>query len=333
MDIAVFTFPFPDPCEYNNLAHSKLDIVHRLLQKLVKYQKKALPVWFPERDPTANPAEHHGYWGPWMSSKANQVILKKVVDDISKISEKKHHAGHRANNGEKIGKVFSTHATNDTEVYHMLNEILRKVEGKKGRIPQTNGTLMKESLAMLYAKMKQKTRVDDLMHKLQMIKKGRVAKSKAHRSGKARSKSEALSSTYSDSKLFHMKGHKVDRNGAKRGDIENTASNQDNFIANDVEDSLDENHLLGDEEQGEYASSLDASSDSEKLEQSDFKSGELTKEADMSEDVRNSNSRIEGESNPEDESSADITSEMSAPGSGSEFQEGNDVIDDANDDN
>ena len=139
-----FLFSFPDPCEYNNLAHFNLDIVRRLLLRLVKYQKNALPVWFPERDPTANPAEHHGYWGPWMSSKANQAILKKVIDDISKVSEKKHYrAGHTADHGEKKGKVFSTHATNDTEVYQMLNEILRKVEGKQGRIPQTNGTLMK----------------------------------------------------------------------------------------------------------------------------------------------------------------------------------------------
>ena len=85
-----------------------------------------------------------------------------------------------------------------------------------------------------------------------------------------------MKTIYYDTKLLDKKGpDKVDRNGAKRGDIENNASNQDNRIANAVEDSLDKNNLLADEDRGEYTSSLDASSDNEKLEQSDFKCGEL----------------------------------------------------------
>lgn len=75
-----------DPCEFNNLAFSNLDIVEQLLTKLVEYQKDALPVWFPERDYRANPPEHQGYWGPWMTSKANSLILKQVLDGIPKVA-------------------------------------------------------------------------------------------------------------------------------------------------------------------------------------------------------------------------------------------------------
>ena len=326
----IFGISLSDPCEYNNLAHSNLEIVQYLLQKLIGYQKNALPVWFPERDPTADPASHtgdaKGYWGPWMSSTANKAILKNVLDNIPTFSEKKHHqASHRATSDTKFGKVFSTHAEHDQEVYNMLKEILQMTnQGKKGLIPfKTNSEVMKESLAMLYAKMKRKTEIDDLMHKLQMIKKGRVAKRKGHGSWKASSKSKAQSLSHSDSKLLHNDGHKVDKNGAKRTGIESVASDE-NIISEDaVEDSLDKNSVSGDEEQQteDALSALDVSSDTENFEQNDFKPGGLMNEND---------SQIEGESNSEDgssELSADIPSETSAKGSGIEFQKGSDVTD------
>jgi len=123
-----------DPCEYNNLAHSNLDIVERLLLRLVEYQKKALPVWFPERDPAANPAQNRGYWGPWMSSTANKAILKKVLDTIPAVGAKKcPKTNHKAIDEAKIGKVFSTHAADDKEVYKMLKRILRVANEDKKR--------------------------------------------------------------------------------------------------------------------------------------------------------------------------------------------------------
>lgn len=320
-----------DPCEYNNLARSNLGIVRKLLLKLIKYQKNALPVWFPERDPSVNPAALGGYWGPWMSSAANKVILQKVLDSIPKVSKNKpYNAKHDSKSEGNIGKVFSTHAEYDQDVFQMLKEILRMAQsGKKGQIPgRNNSSLMKESLGMLFSKMKEKTKVDDLMHKLQMIKKGRVAKGKLHRSRKQSSKSEEHSSSDNDSKLLHKQGHKDDKNAAKRADIENLISKEGGFLRNTVEGSLDKsNSLLKNQEQQEdETSTSDASSDAENVEQTDLESGEL-----MNEDDSYSKNHIEGESDREDETSgwsADFASGTSAKGSGNELQEANGAIDD-----
>ena len=322
-----------DPCEYNNLAHSNLGIVRELLLKLIKYQKNALPVWFPERDPSVNPAALGGYWGPWMSSTANKVILQRVLDTIPKVSKNKpYNRKHDSKSEGNIGKVFSTHAEHDKDVFQMLKEILRMAQsGKKGQIPgRNNSSLMKESLAMLFAKMKEKTKVDDLMHKLQMIKKGRVAKGKPHRSEKHSAKSEEHSSSDNDSKLLHKQGRKDDKNAAKRADIENLISKEGSFLRNTVEGSLDKSNSLlkNQEHQEDETSTSDASSDAENVEQTDLESGEL-----MNEDDSYSKNQIEGESDHEDETSgwsADFASETSAKGSGNKLQEANGAIDDVN---
>lgn len=166
-------------------------------------------MWFPARDDRANPPEHQGYWGPWMTSKANSLILKQVLDGIPKVAiEKKYQqpTQNAAESGKIAGKVFSTHANHDKEVYEMLKNILHLTSsGKKGHIPQLKSPLTKESLAMLYAKMKEKTKIDKLTHKLQMIKKGRVAKGKRHRSAKHFSKGKINSSLYRGSKLRETK--------------------------------------------------------------------------------------------------------------------------------
>lgn len=321
-----------DPCEYNNLAHSNLGIVRKLLLKLIKYQKNALPVWFPERDPSANPAALGGYWGPWMSSTSNKVILQKVLNTIPKVSKKKpYHAKQVSKSEGKIGKVFSTHAQHDEDVYKMLKGILRMAQsGKKGQIPgKNNSSLMKESLAMLFAKMKEKTKVDDLMHKLQMIKKGRVAKGKVHRSRKHSAKSEEHSSSDNDSKLLHKKSRKDDKNAAKRADIENLIRKQGSYVENKVQGSLDKSSFLEyQEQQAEETSTSDASSDAENVEQTDLESGEL-----MNEDDIYSKNQIEDESDHEDETSgwsADFASGTSAKGSGNELQEAYGAIGDVN---
>ncbi|XP_068709022.1 arylsulfatase I-like [Montipora foliosa] len=213
-----------DPCERNNLAFSHLDRVEQLIKKLIDYQEKALPVWFPERDPSANPDEHHGYWGPWMTSKANSAILRKVIDSIPEgtVEKKHHHPRQNISHGGKIGKVFSTHAVHDEEVYEMLKDILHLAKTrKKGHIPKGNSLPKRESLAMLYDKMKEKTKVDKLMHKLQMIKKGRAAKRKGLRSKKHDSNAKAHRSSYAYSKLRHNKGRKDYKNGTKRTRVQN----------------------------------------------------------------------------------------------------------------
>ena len=290
-------------------------------------------MWFPERDPSANPAALGGYWGPWMSSTANKVILQKVLDTIPKVSKKKsYHGKHDSKSEGNIGKVFSTHAEHDEDVYKMLKGILRMAQsGKKGQIPgKNNSSLMKESLAILFAKMKEKTKVDDLMHKLQMIKKGRVAKGKVHRSRKHSAKSEGHTSSGNDSKLLHKQGRKDDKSAAKRADIENLISKEGNYVENKVEGSLDKSDSLlkNQEQQADETSTSDTSSDAENVEQTDLESGEL-----MNEDDSYSKNQIGDESDHEDETSgwsADFASGTSAKGSGNELQEANGAIDDVN---
>ena len=263
-----------DPCEFNNLAFSNLDIVEQLLTKLVEYQKDALPVWFPARDYRANPPEHQGYWGPWMTSKGNSLILKQVLDGIPKVAiEKKYQqpSQNAAESGKIAGKVFSTHANHDKEVYEMLKNILHLTNnGKKGHVPQLKSPLTKESLAMLYAKMKEKTKIDKLMHKLQMIKKGRVAKGKRHRSTKHFPKGKLDSSLYKTSKWKGTKNWKVKQSDAKRTQVESLAVDEDDKYNNLMENSS----TLANKEQTEGDFSLDARSDTEKGQQNYYESGE-----------------------------------------------------------
>ena len=144
-----FGISLSDPCEYNNIAHSNLDIVQKLLHRLIKYQKNARPLWFPDRDPGGDPAYHtgknKGYWAPWMESENNEKILKKVLDNIAVISGKRHHKEcPPMDNVTVIEKEHSTHAEYDKDVYYMLKGILHQAnKGKKGLIPKKFNLLMK----------------------------------------------------------------------------------------------------------------------------------------------------------------------------------------------
>jgi len=270
-------------------------------------------VWFPARDYRANPPEHQGYWGPWMTSKANSLILKQVLDGIPKVAiEKKYqqHSQNAAESGKIAGKVFSTHANHDKEVYKMLKNILHLTNnGKKGHVPQLKSPLTKESLAMLYAKMKEKTKIDKLMHKLQMIKKGRVAKGKRHRSTKHFSKGKLDSSLYKSSKWKGTKNRKVEQSDAKRTRVESLAVHEDDKYNNLMENSS----TLANKEQTEGNSSPDANSDTEKAQQNYSESGEHF----TSENDGNSNSYYESDDEMSSRS-ADDTTGTSAKGSGSE---------------
>lgn len=303
-------------------------------------------MWFPERDPTANPSKNGtiGFWGPWKSSTANKVILDNVVDNLPSVNETKHSClTNGKSNAKKIGKVFSTHEESDKEVYLMLEKLLQMTnEGKKGQIPR-NSRLMKESLAMLYAKMKQKTKVDDLMHKLQMIKKGRVAKRKGHKPMKRvkeRTRSSALPQMNSSlesskpKKLLNKKHQKVDKIGTRRTEIENVAIKDDNSLTNEFDNTLEMNSNLRevDQDMDEF-SFLDASSGFEEVKQNDIEDGELM--TDNSENDRNTDTQIEDEYNSEEESSgqsADTTDQTSEEKSDMEFQDSNDISDDVDND-
>lgn len=120
----------------------------RLVLRLIYYQKRALPVWFPESDTKADPAKHCGFWSPWRSSKANKAILKNVIDNIPSGVERKHHCKGKCKVREtKIEKVsLNTYEAEDKEFYQSLKGILRVVsERKKGHIRQASGKVLKET--------------------------------------------------------------------------------------------------------------------------------------------------------------------------------------------
>ncbi|KAL4218609.1 hypothetical protein ACF0H5_021199 [Mactra antiquata] len=52
-----------DPNERNDLSGKRTDIVTKMLDKLLYYQKSAVPVFSPPNDPKADP--EGGFWGPW----------------------------------------------------------------------------------------------------------------------------------------------------------------------------------------------------------------------------------------------------------------------------
>jgi len=243
-----------------------------------------------------------------------------------------------------MGKVFSTHEDSDKEVYQMLEKILRMTkEGKKGQIPR-NGKLMKESLAMLYAKMKQKTKVDDLMHKLQMIKKGQVAKRKGHkpvklvkeqtRSSELTQKNSSLESS-KPKKLMNKNHQTVDKTGTRRTEIENIPIMDDNSIKNGADNTLEMPHNSREDDQDmEEDLSLETSSGFQEVDQNDIENGELM--ADNSENDRNSYTQREDEYDSELESSAqsaETNDQTSREKFEMEFQDNNGISDDINNDN
>ena len=82
----LYRFFCTDPCEYNNIAQKKMHVVRKLLLRLINHQKRAKPVWFPDRDPKAAPSEHNGFWGPWRKLK-NKNVLQKAKDGIPRLSK------------------------------------------------------------------------------------------------------------------------------------------------------------------------------------------------------------------------------------------------------
>lgn len=125
--------------------------------RLIYYQKRALPVWFPEMDTKADPAKHCGFWSPWRSSKKNKAILQKVIDNLPSGVERKQNCkgkctARETKKTEKIEDVsYNSYEAEEKEFYHTLKGILRMVneEGKKVHIPQASSKVAKASNAML----------------------------------------------------------------------------------------------------------------------------------------------------------------------------------------
>ncbi|XP_053317418.1 arylsulfatase J [Spea bombifrons] len=70
-----------DPYERNDLSDKFPDIVKQLLRRLAQYNKTAVPVRYPPRDPRSNPKLNGGVWGPWYKDnkkkKGNKTKSKK----------------------------------------------------------------------------------------------------------------------------------------------------------------------------------------------------------------------------------------------------------------
>ena len=140
-----FLVSLSDPCEYRNIAKTHIDIVRRLVLRLIHYQRRALPVWFPETDTRADPIKHCGFWSPWRSSKKNEAILQKVIDNLPSGVERKHKCegkckARKTKKTEKTEVTFNTYEAQEKEFYQTLKGILRMVneERKKGHIAQAS---------------------------------------------------------------------------------------------------------------------------------------------------------------------------------------------------
>lgn len=55
-----------DPCEYNNIAAEKKDLVIQMLTRLIQYEDTMVPPLNGPVDPAGNPKYHDGAWVPWV---------------------------------------------------------------------------------------------------------------------------------------------------------------------------------------------------------------------------------------------------------------------------
>ncbi|KAM4052289.1 arylsulfatase J isoform 2-T2 [Anomaloglossus baeobatrachus] len=80
-----------DPYERIDLSEKHPDVVKQLLRKLAQFNKSAVPVRYPPKDPRSNPKLNGGVWGPWYKeSKKHKNSNKK-----SKKKKNKKNARHR----------------------------------------------------------------------------------------------------------------------------------------------------------------------------------------------------------------------------------------------
>lgn len=155
-----------DPCEYNTIANNNLPIVRQLLERLIQIQRQARPVWFPERDPKANPALFNGFWGPWQKNPANKKIMKDKLTNIPIIGKNKACAKEKDQNVTSKETIYRGH-----EAFHsLLHKILKKTKEKvksttKGKHRKTKKTTIlnneenqiKLSVLSLFDEMNEKT--------------------------------------------------------------------------------------------------------------------------------------------------------------------------------
>lgn len=78
-----------DPCERQDLADQRPDVVQQLLARLAYYNQTAVPVYFPPDDPRAEPSRHGGAWVPWVDEEEDEEGKYHGVYKKSRNSKKK----------------------------------------------------------------------------------------------------------------------------------------------------------------------------------------------------------------------------------------------------
>ena len=184
------------------------------------------------------------------------------------------------------------------------------------------------------------------MHKLQMIKKGRVAKRKSHKPVKlVKQQTRSSTLTQMNSSLESRKPKKmmtknrktIDKTGTRRTEIENVPIRDDTSLNNGADNALEMRSSPREDDQDmEEELSLDTSSGSEQVEQNDLENGELM--TGNSKNDRNTDTQIEDEYDSEVESSGQSAvtnsrNQTSGEKSEMEFQASDSISDDIDNDN
>ncbi|XP_063776279.1 arylsulfatase J [Pseudophryne corroboree] len=81
-----------DPYERVDLSERYPDVVKQLLRRLAQYNKSAVPVRYPPKDPRSNPKLNGGVWGPWYKESNKK---KKTNQKKSKKNKIKKNPSHR----------------------------------------------------------------------------------------------------------------------------------------------------------------------------------------------------------------------------------------------
>nr|XP_033505873.1 arylsulfatase I-like [Epinephelus lanceolatus] len=78
-----------DPCERQDLADQRPDVVQQLMARLAYYNRTAVPVYFPPDDPRADPSQHSGAWEPWVEEEEDEEGKYNGVYKKGKSGKKK----------------------------------------------------------------------------------------------------------------------------------------------------------------------------------------------------------------------------------------------------